>query len=78
MKMSRPFLSNCKLPKTEDQILIDPKFLYYVKDPRQNEIKVIIAVDGGYTEVPVNKSFPSSTISFLPVWSSIAPNQGFR
>jgi hypothetical protein len=61
----KTFLSNCKLPKTEDQILIDPKFLYNIKDPEQNEIKVIIAVDGGYTDVPVNKSFPSSTISFF-------------
>ena len=59
------FLANCKLPTTEDQILIDPKYLYTVKDPDKDEIKAIIAVDGGYTEVPVNKSFPSSTISFF-------------
>ncbi len=61
----KTFLSNCKLPKAEDQILIDPKYLYTVKDPDKDEIKVIIAVDGGYSEVPVNKSFPSSTISFF-------------
>lgn len=61
----KSFLSKCNLPKTEEQILIDPKFLYNVKYPVQNDIKVIIAVDGGYTEVPVKKTFPSSTISFF-------------
>jgi len=61
----KTFLLNCKLPKSEDQILIDPKDFYNVTEPEKDEIKVIIAVDGGYSEVPVNRSFPSSTISFF-------------
>jgi len=61
----KKFLDICKLPKTEDQILIDPKYLYNIKEPETNDIKVIIAVDGGYSEVPVKKTFPSSTISFF-------------
>ena len=36
-----------------------------LEPPKENVINHIIAVDGGYTEVPVNKSFPSSTIAFF-------------
>jgi len=61
----KAFLNSCNLPKTEDQILIDPKYLLELDPPEKNEISIIIAVDGGYTEVPVNKSFPSSTIAFF-------------
>ncbi|MBD2577682.1 DNA double-strand break repair nuclease NurA [Oscillatoria sp. FACHB-1406] len=33
--------------------------------PDSNQVEAIIAVDGGYTEVLVDKGFPSSTIHFL-------------
>lgn len=59
------FLNSCNLPKSEDQILIDPKYIFELDPPKENGINIIIAVDGGYTEVPVNKSFPSSTIAFF-------------
>lgn len=61
----KAFLSNCNLPKTEDQIVIDPRYLFDIAHPYKNDIRIIIAVDGGYSNVPVNKSFPSSTISFF-------------
>jgi predicted nucleic-acid-binding Zn-ribbon protein len=67
----KQFLKHCNLPNTSDKILIDPKFLYDIKDSKNNEIQIIIAVDGGYTEVPVNKSFPSSTISFFQFGASL-------
>ena len=61
----KAFLSNCNLPKTEDQIIIDTQFLFDHTPLPNNNISIIIAVDGGYTNVPINKSFPSSTISFF-------------
>lgn len=67
----KQFLKHCNLPNTADQITLDEKFLYDVKDPDKNDIQIIIAVDGGYTEVPVNRSFPSSTISFFQFGASL-------
>jgi hypothetical protein len=61
----KAFLNSCNLPKSEDQILIDPKYILEIAPPKENKINIIIAVDGGYTEVPVKKSFPSSTIAFF-------------
>ena len=61
----KAFLSNCNLPKTEDQINLALQYLFDHTPPSKNNISIIIAVDGGYSDVPVNKSFPSSTISFF-------------
>lgn len=59
------YLEQCDLPKESDQIEIDDKLLVQIDDLDTNPIKLIIAVDGGYTEVPVKRTFPSSTISFF-------------
>jgi len=61
----KKFLSNCRLPKTDEQIKINEDYLIQLSNPEKNPIDLIIAVDGGYAEVPVERSFPSSTISFF-------------
>ncbi|PHV64259.1 NurA domain-containing protein [Cyanobacterium aponinum] len=51
-------------PPQVDEISIEE----LVKDfepPENNPVEAIIAVDGGYTEVVLNKDFPSRTIHFL-------------
>ena len=59
------YLEQCDLPKEGDQIEFDDEFLVKIDDLDTNPINLIIAVDGGYTEVPVKRTFPSSTISFF-------------
>lgn len=59
------YLEQCNLPKENDQIEIDKKYVVGIDELENNPIKLIIAIDGGYTEVPVKKTFPSSTICFF-------------
>ncbi len=59
------FLKKCDLPKSSDQVLFNEKLLFDVEKIEQNPIKNVIAIDGGATEVPVKKAFPSSTVSFF-------------
>lgn len=59
------FLEQCDLPKDSENIEIDDKFLVNVEDIERNPVNLIIAIDGGYSEIPVKRSFPSSTICFF-------------
>lgn len=59
------FLSKCKLPKERDDIDMSNGLIEEVENPIKNPIKYLITVDGGYTEVEVKKSFPSSKITFF-------------
>jgi hypothetical protein len=59
------FLAGCHLPeKAADVALIDQISAEYEPAP-SNPIKHVIAVDGGFTEVVVEKEFPSSTLCFF-------------
>jgi len=59
------FLAECNLPKkSADVSLIDQISVEY-KPVSTNPIRHVIAVDGGYTEVVVEKEFPSSTLCFF-------------
>jgi NurA domain len=59
------FLAQCNLPKK----LADVSFAGHICLRHQpitaNPIRHVIAVDGGYTEVVVEKQFPSSTLCFF-------------
>lgn len=59
------FLRKCDLPKSSDQIFFNDKLLFNIEDIDNNPIKNVIAIDGGATDVPVKRAFPSSTISFF-------------
>ncbi len=60
------FLANCELPKEGDDIkLLEDGILVDFVEPSKNPIKYVITVDGGYTEVDVKKSYPSSKIAFF-------------
>lgn len=59
------FLKNCELPKTNDEIHINPKYLHPIDYSKQHTKKHVVAVDGGFTTVAVKRSFPSSTVTFF-------------
>lgn len=59
------FLEKCDLPKSSDQVIFNEKLVFNIESIKENPIKNIIAIDGGATEVPVKRAFPSSTISFF-------------
>ena len=60
----KEFLKNCHFPLKSDQISFDNNLLIKIKDSI-NPIKHIIAIDGGYSEVPVRKEFPSALVAFF-------------
>jgi len=51
-------------PPQVDDISIE-QLIQDFEPPDNNPIEAIIAVDGGYTEVVLNKDFPSRSIHFL-------------
>ena len=57
-------IGRCEIPHPPepaelDQLLID------VVDPLDTKLRHVIAIDGGYSEVPVRREYPSSTITFF-------------
>ena len=61
----KQYLEACNMPKTADEVAINPKYLHDIEYPERNAIENIIAIDGGYQNVAVKKTFPSSTIAFF-------------
>lgn len=58
------FLSKCNLPKRANEVSLSD--LVHQHTPvEENPIRHIIAIDGGFTEVPVQVEFPSATIAFF-------------
>jgi hypothetical protein len=63
-KTVQGFLEGCHLPPKNEDVSISSSLVEKInKCP--NPIKHIIAIDGGYTEVPVRKEFPSARIAFF-------------
>ncbi len=58
-------LQQCNLPKKSSDIDFDDKFICHLEKIDNNPIKHVIAIDGGYNEVVVQKEFPSATIAFF-------------
>ena len=59
------FLKKCKMPRSAiDMKELNFKFIKIDKI-EDNPIKNIIAIDGGYNEVPVKDRFPSTKITFF-------------
>ncbi|NOY46328.1 MAG: NurA domain-containing protein [Deltaproteobacteria bacterium] len=61
----RNFLARCDLPKRADEVSLDNYLIQSLEPTDDNPIRHIIAIDGGYSEVPVQVEFPSSTIAFF-------------
>ena len=59
------YLNNCEIPIEAKDVDLDQSNVYEINYPSENSIENIIAVDGGYTTIPVKKSFPSSLITFF-------------
>jgi hypothetical protein len=59
------YLAGCNLPKACGDVEVPKDRCAEVKPPKANPVKHVIAVDAGYTEVPVQKRFPSSTVCFF-------------
>jgi hypothetical protein len=61
----KAYLAACNLPKGCGDVVVPKERCVEVKPPKINPVKHVIAVDGGYTEVPVQNRFPSSTVCFF-------------
>jgi len=59
------FLKKCTLPKISSEVKIREQDKTVLSRDNKNPIRYILAVDGGYSEVPVKKEFPSSLICFF-------------
>lgn len=59
------FLKRCALPRAASEVELGEHTLVDVKATGANPIRHIVAVDSGYTEVPVQTRFPSSTVCFF-------------
>lgn len=59
------FLKKCNLPKISSEVEIREQDKTVLSRDNKNPIRYILAVDGGYSEVPVKKEFPSSLICFF-------------
>lgn len=59
------FLTRCALPRSADAVKLNEHTVLGWKPTDPNPIRHIVAVDSGYTEVPVQTRFPSSTLCFF-------------
>src|SRR5690606_34754139 len=59
------FLKNCSIPYNRDEIELDDNLLFDVNYDTDDNIKFIVAVDGGDTTIPVKDKFPSSSMTFF-------------
>lgn len=57
------FLSSCIIPREPDSEIINTH-TFLVEPPTINNIRLIIAIDGGFTEVSVQDKYPSSSYTF--------------
>lgn len=59
------FLAHCSLPKRAEEVNLSDFLSAPFEPVADNPIQHVIAVDGGYNEVAVQKEFPSATICFF-------------
>jgi len=59
------FLKECWLPKPAEEVLLSQHLQIAFDPPEGDPISHVIAVDGGYQEVPVRVEFPSASITFF-------------
>jgi hypothetical protein len=59
------FLKRCHLPGDEEGVDLPKNRLFPIETPSNNPIKFVVAIDGGYTDVSVKKTYPSATLAFF-------------
>jgi hypothetical protein len=59
------FLAQCSLPKRAGEVKLSEHLSVPFEPVPDNPIRHVIAVDGGYNEVAVQKEFPSATVCFF-------------
>lgn len=59
------FLAQCSLPKRAGEIKLSDHLKLAFEPVPKNPIRHVIAVDGGYSEITVQKEFPSATVCFF-------------
>lgn len=64
-------LRQCDFPKRAGEISLPHDKILPFKPETENPIKYIIAIDGGFNEVPVQIEFPSSTVCFFQIGALI-------
>jgi hypothetical protein len=67
----KAFLAECELPKRTSEILLSEAESISYEPLKENPIRHIIAIDGGYNEVPVRLEFPSATVCFFQIGALI-------
>lgn len=58
------FLANCTVPHPAEAGTIT-EMLTEIPEPAERRIRAVIAIDGGFREVPVQERYPSATITFF-------------
>src|SRR2546429_396300 len=61
------FLELCDFPKRAEEISFSSHEQFIYQPVTKNPIQYIIAIDGGYNEVAVQTSFPSSSVCFFQI-----------
>ncbi len=59
------FLGCCALPKSASEVKLAEHTVLQFEPVSPNPIRHVVAVDSGYTEIPVQANFPSSTLAFF-------------
>ncbi len=59
------YLERCHLPKSAEEVELPEQLIVELDTSIESPIKHVIAIDGGYTDISVKKSFPSSTLAFF-------------
>jgi hypothetical protein len=59
------FLKKCEMPKSAEEVSLEKNPPLKVDVVDNNPVRHIVAVDAGYSEVPVRTEFPSATICFF-------------
>ena len=59
------FVGNCRLPKRADEVDVAEHNQLPFRTVDPNPIEHVVAVDGGYSEVPVRVEYPSATLCFF-------------
>lgn len=58
------YLNGCAIPQAADAATLADRVVA-VPPPVDSKIRVVVAIDGGFTETPVRREFPSASIAFF-------------
>jgi hypothetical protein len=58
------YLAGCSIPRAASGEVVAARAVA-VPPPIDDRIRVVVAIDGGYTETPIRREFPSASIAFF-------------